>query len=56
MGDYLNATTFAEFIGHLIQMPKFWSWKEGRNDKKKSAFIMARTACVDLFMVCCLGL
>jgi len=23
MGDYLNATTFAEFIGHLIQMPKF---------------------------------
>ena len=48
MGGYLNATSFAKFTGHLIPAPKVSSWKEGRNGEKKSALIMAHSACVAL--------
>ena len=48
MGGYLNATSFPKFTGHLIPAPKVSSWKEGRNGEKKSALIMAHSACVAL--------
>jgi hypothetical protein len=43
MRGYLNTTSFAEFIGHLIEVGK-----RAEMVKKMSAFIMEHTACVAL--------